>query len=254
MWDQPDLQRAWLGLLRIIPTYVGSTPSGSLLPSPVSNHSHVCGINSFRLSSFAFPPESFPRMWDQRRSPGPSGCLHRIIPTYVGSTASRGRPSPDRANHSHVCGINTSMAFYFVERYESFPRMWDQLFDGISCGRVARIIPTYVGSTSSWVAHCILLSNHSHVCGINPFHKKNKISPRESFPRMWDQLSCIPLLSESSRIIPTYVGSTVWQLSELDCYLESFPRMWDQLDERLALWVLQRIIPTYVGSTSTTGR
>ena len=193
-------------------------------------------------------------MWDQPLTIAITAVLNRIIPTYVGSTASRGRPSPDRANHSHVCGINTSMACYFVERYESFPRMWDQLFDGISCGRVARIIPTYVGSTSSWVAHCILLSNHSHVCGINPFHKKNKISPRESFPRMWDQLSCIPLLSESSRIIPTYVGSTVWQLSELDCYLESFPRMWDQLDERLALWVLQRIIPTYVGSTSTTGR
>ena len=71
---------------------------------------------------------------------------------------------------------------------------------------------------------------------------------------MWDQRVLTGGRVEISRIIPTYVGSTVWQLSELDCYLESFPRMWDQLDERLALWVLQRIIPTYVGSTSTTGR
>ena len=92
--------------------------------------------------------------------------------------------------------------------FESFPRMWDQLFTNPPLLNRFRIIPTYVGSTLSSFCGCYCLPNHSHVCGINPTMQPKPIVNYESFPRMWDQLNTVMSMSDKIRIIPTYVGST----------------------------------------------
>ena len=68
MWDQPDADcRIW-ALVRIIPTYVGSTDNKAVAQIVDANHSHVCGINDVLLHYQPSRIESFPRMWDQLES------------------------------------------------------------------------------------------------------------------------------------------------------------------------------------------
>ena len=149
MWDQLCVIVCGVSHPRIIPTYVGSTESRMLLSYRKTNHSHVCGINSLRYGKNVIANESFPRMWDQLISSTGCNSHIRIIPTYVGSTCFVPVPCQYGTNHSHVCGINTSMVDVSAKLCESFPRMWDQLNAPDFTHYHGRIIPTYVGSTSS---------------------------------------------------------------------------------------------------------
>ena len=147
-------------------------------------------------------------MWDQPVETARTGSSIRIIPTYVGSTDLQQTSQHCTANHSHVCGINRVKISIALLPYESFPRMWDQqrmMHDAVV---VARIIPTYVGSTRFCINSADMRSNHSHVCGINAFPPSSFTRIHESFPRMWDQPPEFRPLPSSERIIPTYVGST----------------------------------------------
>ena len=128
MWDQHLYATVNGNRERIIPTYVGSTHSSvrSMLRRP--NHSHVCGINLRRRDRVNVYSESFPRMWDQLIFCKTERHAGRIIPTYVGSTASDRRKPVFESNHSHVCGINITANRFGPFNSESFPRMWDQLF------------------------------------------------------------------------------------------------------------------------------
>ena len=147
MWDQRGIIKICTPVFRIIPTYVGSTPSSPSSTIFSSNHSHVCGINVFPVIKIRTSSESFPRMWDQHPC-GPSRRgLQRIIPTYVGSTCCSRGHSLCRSNHSHVCGINRSLFCHCLALNESFPRMWDQRLGARIFDLKKRIIPTYVGST-----------------------------------------------------------------------------------------------------------
>ena len=138
-------------------------PCGIVCP----NHSHVCGINSvIGLCMISFN-ESFPRMWDQRLNFVYLRRMSRIIPTYVGSTKSTRIHALTISNHSHVCGINSRLSDSGTRTGESFPRMWDQQLGGDPCYCAHRIIPTYVGSTCLSSRGFNIVSNHSHVCGIN---------------------------------------------------------------------------------------
>ena len=168
MWDQRALLKTNQMILRIIPTYVGSTCHCRELNLIPANHSHVCGINSAINSGIFAKFESFPRMWDQPTKEVVDEDATRIIPTYVGSTFSKAWRKTMRTNHSHVCGINLVSDSAAVSRSESFPRMWDQLNNPFFNFTRPRIIPTYVGSTFRRHRKRRSIPNHSHVCGINP--------------------------------------------------------------------------------------
>ena len=152
---------------RIIPTYVGSTSSAFIPVSVTANHSHVCGINWAQGERKKLNDESFPRMWDQLEPVKEKPIRLRIIPTYVGSTALLVYNRSTRTNHSHVCGINSSLLGSASLSFESFPRMWDQPYPA---SRQLSERP-----------------NHSHVCGINVLGVYPVCVVSESFPRMWDQ-------------------------------------------------------------------
>ena len=214
-----------------------------------TNHSHVCGINEKMTEGYYTDIESFPRMWDQQRRYDPELADNRIIPTYVGSTRSPLVLTFSRSNHSHVCGINYPWSFSAAVLSESFPRMWDQRSRSQDSDGTARIIPTYVGSTSVLIFGVVAPANHSHVCGINIRMTSQPPTSFESFPRMWDQQARTNSIAKRVRIIPTYVGSTLHTFSNhnthtnhshvcginisffifTSAYFESFPRMWDQL-------------------------
>ena len=189
MWDQQRKSPKCVDIIRIIPTYVGSTLRSSPRCFQLPNHSHVCGINNDFLHVFSSFLESFPRMWDQQFSIALCTAVPRIIPTYVGSTGSGSSSMILFPNHSHVCGINQDKTAGLTLNLESFPRMWDQpgCLVRPDCGR--RIIPTYVGSTPLFIHIVTDVPNHSHVCGINDLLRY--------------------LFTVWQRIIPTYVGSTI---------------------------------------------
>ena len=193
---------------RIIPTYVGSTSGASVRNLNKPNHSHVCGINGDRPHD---------------HQPG-----RRIIPTYVGSTPAEAHFKCIASNHSHVCGINPIRITGYPYTAESFPRMWDQRGDILTSVCQTRIIPTYVGSTQRQNHSSVLLSNHSHVCGINRCLGAFSMSFSESFPRMWDQSRKQnyknDLFSNHSHVC----GINAYPADCGSRYPESFPRMWDQ--------------------------
>ena len=230
MWDQRDDRKTFRCVLRIIPTYVGSTSSARLIQWQSSNHSHVCGINaiceftflrrhriiptyvgSTRISFFMLSCcfESFPRMWDQHYA-----CIEQ------------GTHNP---NHSHVCGINVTPKLPKDLCYESFPRMWDQRV------RARSVV--------------LRMANHSHVCGINPSNVSPSAVLDESFPRMWDQLVPPGVISERTRIIPTYVGSTCHAAFIASVEPNHSHVCGINLSLSKILIFYPRIIPTYVGST-----
>ena len=106
MWDQHHPGRQFPGGGRIIPTHVGSTGRNYGQRTGIANHSHACGINNRQRNSLFYGDESFPRMWDQRRSCCFWHSALRIIPTHVGSTHFRQSEAVNPPNHSHACGIN----------------------------------------------------------------------------------------------------------------------------------------------------
>ena len=106
MWDQRYFCKLAFGVIRIIPTYVGSTSFTRYYISLITNHSHVCGINGTVGMRGCEERESFPRMWDQPYLESDTYHKERIIPTYVGSTKAASHNPGYCSNHSHVCGIN----------------------------------------------------------------------------------------------------------------------------------------------------
>ena len=173
MWDQRNRLATVCGLIRIIPTYVGSTLPPVPLVHLSANHSHVCGINLPALILDISLGESFPRMWDQQITANANSISDRIIPTYVGSTSHSPFTICSAANHSHVCGINGLLYSEMRRRFESFPRMWDQPSETGPRILKPRIIPTYVGSTYNYERPADPSANHSHVCGINPHQTRS---------------------------------------------------------------------------------
>ena len=147
-------------------------------------------------------------MWDQLDIACMYVDQHRIIPTYVGSTLSLRSDCQALPNHSHVCGINALVSGFDSYHLESFPRMWDQRDVALRLRLPRRIIPTYVGSTTTTQTPISSGTNHSHVCGINWAMSGTMSRKLESFPRMWDQPIYHVFCNVIPRIIPTYVGST----------------------------------------------
>ena len=90
--------------LRIIPTYVGNTPSMSLIPSDTTDHPHVCGEHLIPLATALHRCGSSPRMWGTPTAYLAFQICTRIIPTYVGNTTNQSRFSTLTADHPHVCG------------------------------------------------------------------------------------------------------------------------------------------------------
>ena len=132
--------------------------------------------------------------------------------------------------------------------------MWDQRYAENSKKLSIRIIPTYVGSTSTLFNVDKYETNHSHVCGINPSGLMNEPSDAESFPRMWDQLSLCIRKHSNSRIIPTYVGST-FPNGHRDTQPANHSHVCGiNASVTSSARPLSRIIPTYVGSTTALPR
>ena len=146
--------------------------------------------------------------------------------------------------------------------------MWGQVCQRNSRAEVHRIIPTRVGTSSSFVKLRKLVEDHPHACGDKMKDCAEKASALGSSPRVWGQEYVNKKRSAGKGIIPTRVGTSLHQDGQQQyegdhphacgdkrgfcfCYSSregSSPRVWGQEYVRITLTTKNRIIPTRVGT------
>ena len=111
-------------LARFIPTYVGHTsPALRTIPG-CTVHPHIRGAYVACDRSESQHIGSSPHTWGILNVALGNVLPLRFIPTYVGHTKSRRRPTALRSVHPHIRGAYTGTALEFQERDGSSPHTW----------------------------------------------------------------------------------------------------------------------------------
>ena len=208
-------------------------------------------------------------MWGQGYFSAACHCVHRIIPTRVGtSERSLNRNSKNR-DHPHACGDKNMGSMHLDGTSGSSPRVWGQevcfLCDELSEG----IIPTRVGTSLLYLPIYYTVQDHPHACGDKVNFKFGFSDSLGSSPRVWGQDAHFSDFHLHLRIIPTRVGTSPMTLPFLSvlkdhphacgdkkCFhlilstrIGSSPRVWGQGKCIAISKITTRIIPTRVGTS-----
>ena len=151
------------------------------------DHPHAYGDKNTHENFSANANGSSPRVWGQVSDRHLIMCLPGIIPTRMG-TRENSHPNP-----------------LFLSG--SSPRVWGQEFITVRIGKLKRIIPTRMG-TSALINDCFLLvEDHPHAYGDKLLLSFSLEIWRGSSPRVWGQVEQISTILNTSRIIPTRMGT-----------------------------------------------
>ncbi len=123
-WGKLDRMLKLMGEDRIIPTCVGKTSRGRAAPRRRPDHPHVRGENSAEAARAISQHGSSPRAWGKLGRSCEGFRSRRIIPTCVGKTSARARPSPRLPDHPHVRGENVRPRDRVHIDDGSSPRAW----------------------------------------------------------------------------------------------------------------------------------
>jgi len=141
----------WLLILptlkRFIPTHVGNTRTGRILPKLRSVHPHACGEHRFLRYEIRTKYGSSPRMWGTLMLMIQRLFLIRFIPTHVGNTLHRATAIILSPVHPHACGEHSPILFKSLFIAGSSPRMWGTPHNSQIDYWISRFIPTHVGNT-----------------------------------------------------------------------------------------------------------
>ena len=104
VWGQAILKLELVLCARIIPTRVGTRLCRGELTSTSRDHPHACG-DKFRITGKGGSQQgSSPRVWGQDRAVYAYRRRRRIIPTRVGTRASKSLDCRTVWDHPHACG------------------------------------------------------------------------------------------------------------------------------------------------------
>ena len=104
VWGQAILKLELVLCARIIPTRVGTRLCRGELASTSRDHPHACG-DKFRITGKGGSQQgSSPRVWGQDRAVYAYRRRRRIIPTRVGTRASKSLDCWTVWDHPHACG------------------------------------------------------------------------------------------------------------------------------------------------------
>ena len=104
VWGQAILKLELVLCARIIPTRVGTRLCRGELASTSRDHPHACG-DKFRITGKGGSQQgSSPRVWGQDRAVYAYRRRRRIIPTRVGTRASKSLDCRTVWDHPHACG------------------------------------------------------------------------------------------------------------------------------------------------------
>ena len=129
------------------------------------DHPHACGDKDTRFLSFFMLSGSSPRVWGQALDVMEKYVRSRIIPTRVGTSFRAVYTYSHLQDHPHACGDKTDARVFNFRNEGSSPRVWGQVDNERL--RVANygIIPTRVGTSTSYNSNGSLERDHPHACG-----------------------------------------------------------------------------------------
>ena len=155
-------------IIRTIPTYVGKTATPPRFIDVSTDHPHIRGENSGKVSHFVTSGGPSPHTWGKRGSVIVSVYSQRTIPTYVGKTRRCQQKREGITDHPHIRGENVKISILGALTSGPSPHTWGKRRDApprASKGgpsphtwgkhrqeqglkEVTRTIPTYVGKTN----------------------------------------------------------------------------------------------------------
>ena len=133
----------------IIPTRMGTRPSGISVDAKDEDHPHAYGDKFCLSNSALISSGSSPRVWGQVRSIRYFPDSVGIIPTRMGTSLQTCTKQAVNKDHPHAYGDKMSYDISPLRMLGSSPRVWGQdQFDNIDIDKT-RIIPTRMGTSGS---------------------------------------------------------------------------------------------------------
>ena len=117
--------------------------------------------------------------------------------------------APNTRAHPHVCGEHDVYVSEGELKGGSSPRVWGAPRLAFGVQGPERLIPTCVGSTDPSSQRLRAGTAHPHVCGEHGAKKNSWTSSAGSSPRVWGARADPLQRSQTYRLIPTCVGSTL---------------------------------------------
>ena len=151
-----------------------------------------------------------------------SAVVQGIIPTRVGTRFHLKIICILLQDHPHACGDKRARALATRGGWGSSPRVWGQVATFDSIVICMRIIPTRVGTRGDMLSISPRWNNHPHACGDKRANREKCKYKLGSSPRVWGQESVKCVDDDSTRIIPTRVG-TSFNVYECVCLLQDHP-------------------------------
>ncbi len=199
--DHPVLE----GVVRSIPTRVGTTRAGRRSGVHGSVHPHACGdywARSVLTSGVNGPsprvwgllpkgkttrgtPRSIPTRVGTTPTPTRAPRAGRSIPTRVGTTLWAGRFGAGRPVHPHACGDYTPWRPRPTGRAGPSPRVWGLQALPRRARHPRRSIPTRVGTTMLLELQDLRPAVHPHACGDYAHRAAREGDYLGPSPRVW---------------------------------------------------------------------
>ena len=110
-------------------------------------------------------------------------------------------------DHPHAYGDKHFQTMRFSYSLGSSPRVWGQVRGGFTHAQTARIIPTRMGTSSSFSFSSEATRDHPHAYGDKMCLQGGYLQRTGSSPRVWGQERLIFCLCKYLWIIPTRMGT-----------------------------------------------
>ena len=224
---------------RNIPTCVGKTRSYSLSWVSASEHPHMRGENSSRLSWHSRMNGTSPHAWGKRDFWRPCARIRRNIPTCVGKTNLRVRMILFASEHPHMRGENDGHRLKRSGTAGTSPHAWGKQGDEGAGHPATRNIPTCVGKTLLLPIFAFGEPEHPHMRGENSHSSKDALPQPGTSPHAWGKRRCPGVARLAARNIPTCVGKT-WRRQRPPCRSSEHPHM---RGENLGCTTGSRLVP-----------
>ena len=133
---------------RYIPTRVGTTHRRRRSSRRTSVHPHACGDHGDTYVDGDGADGTSPRVWGPRSPTLPYPAVSRYIPTRVGTTKPARRRATAWSVHPHACGDHAGSKPSGDANAVHPHACGDHVVAVVGCRRLARYIPTRVGTTA----------------------------------------------------------------------------------------------------------
>ena len=131
---------------------------------------------------------SSPRVWGQGAYKAAQHIKPGIIPTRMGTSYNSAKRCCGLQDHPHAYGDKSLSAKLLTPTRGSSPRVWGQAKITGGMGDHLRIIPTRMGTSSSFNRPLKQFEDHPHAYGDKVIMDFPEIQNEGSSPRVWGQV------------------------------------------------------------------